>query len=380
MARSNRSQSSVNTLRGSLTDVGLIKVGHFVRKSRDWLTGTTVILAPLGATAGVDVRGGGPGTRETDLLRPENLIQKVHAIVLSGGSAYGLSSAQGVMEFLEETGSGFSVGKDPSWVVPIVPGAVIFDLGRGGKFANRPDSTFGYRAAKLAKSVSSDVGCVGAGLGARSGGLKGGLGMASTRLEDGHVVSALAVVNSVGSLINPDTCLPWHDSATRLRRPNASDRRALRDYLSTLATPVAAVDSSQTTSSQTTSSQTTSSQTSSLHTTIGAVATNLRLSKSECTKFAAVAHDGLARAVRPAHLMNDGDTIFGLSVGPGDLVLSENEPIFSDPVGRPALLNKVLAAGADMFAQACTEAILRASSCGGMLSYRDLCPSAFVSQ
>ncbi len=370
MAHSDRSQSSVNSLRGSLTDVGLIKVGHFVRKSRDWLTGTTVILAPLGATAGVDVRGGGPGTRETDLLRPENLIQKVHAIVLSGGSAYGLSSAHGVMEFLEETGSGFSVGKDPSWVVPIVPGAVIFDLGRGGKFANRPDSTFGYRAAKLAKSVSSDVGCVGAGLGARSGGLKGGLGMASTRLEDGHVVSALAVVNSIGSLINPDTCLPWHESATRLRRPNASDRRMLRDYLSSLATPVATVDSPQTTSSQT----------SSLNTTIGAVATNLRLSKSECSKFAGVAHDGLARAVRPAHLMNDGDTIFGLSVGPGDLILSENEPIFSDPVGRPALLNKVLAAGADMFAQACTEAILRACSCGGMLSYRELCPSAFMSQ
>jgi L-aminopeptidase/D-esterase-like protein len=361
MAHSDRSQSSVNSLRGSLTDVGLIKVGHFVRKSRDWLTGTTVILAPLGATAGVDVRGGGPGTRETDLLRPENLIQKVHAIVLSGGSAYGLASAQGVMEFLEETGSGFSVGKDPSWVVPIVPGAVIFDLGRGGKFANRPDSTFGYRAAKLAKSVSSDVGCVGAGLGARSGGLKGGIGMASTRLDNGHVVSALAVVNSIGSLINPDTCLPWHESTTRLRRPNASDRRALRDYLSALAVPVATPETS-------------------LNTTIGTVATNLRLSKSECTKFAAVAHDGLARAVRPAHLMNDGDTIFGLSVGPGDLILSENEPIFSDPVGRPALLNKVLAAGADMFAQACTEAILRASSCGGMLSYRELCPSAFVSQ
>ena len=361
MAHSDRSQSSVNSLRGSLTDVGLIKVGHFVRKSRDWLTGTTVILAPLGATAGVDVRGGGPGTRETDLLRPENLIQKVHAIVLSGGSAYGLASAQGVMEFLEETGSGFSVGKDPSWVVPIVPGAVIFDLGRGGKFANRPDSTFGYRAAKLAKSVSSDVGCVGAGLGARSGGLKGGIGMASTRLDNGHVVSALAVVNSIGSVINPDTCLPWHESTTRLRRPNASDRRALRDYLSALAVPVATPETS-------------------LNTTIGTVATNLRLSKSECTKFAAVAHDGLARAVRPAHLMNDGDTIFGLSVGPGDLVLSEDEPIFSDPVGRPALLNKVLAAGADMFAQACTEAILQATSSGGMLSYRELCPSAFVSQ
>lgn len=361
MARSNRSPSRVNALSGSLTDVGSVKVGHFAQDSRGWLTGTTVLLTPLGAIAGVDVRGGGPGTRETDLLRPENLIQKVHAIVLSGGSAYGLASAQGVMEFLEEAGSGFSVGKDLSWVVPIVPGAVIFDLGRGGKFANRPDSTFGYRAAKLAKSNSSDMGCVGAGSGARSGGLKGGIGMASTRLDNGHVVSALAVVNSIGSVINPDTCLPWHDSATRLRRPIASERRALRDYLSQFAAPVATPETS-------------------LNTTIGAVATNLRLSKSECTKFAAVAHDGLARAVRPAHLMNDGDTIFGLSVGPGDLVLSENEPIFSDPVGRPALLNKVLTAGADMFAQACTEAILQATSSGGMLSYRDLCPSAFVSR
>jgi L-aminopeptidase/D-esterase-like protein len=265
------------------------------------------------------------------------------------------------MEFLEESGSGFSVGHDPSWVVPIVPAAVIFDLGRGGKFSNRPDSIFGYRAAKLAKSVSTDVGGVGAGSGARSGGLKGGIGMASTRLDNGHVVSALAVVNSIGSVINPDTCLPWHESTTRLRRPNASDRRALRDYLSALAVPVTTPETS-------------------LNTTIGTVATNLRLSKSECTKFAAVAHDGLARAVRPAHLMNDGDTIFGLSVGPGDLVLSEDEPIFGDPVGRPALLNKVLAAGADMFAQACTEAILQASSSEGMLSYRDLCPSAYVHQ
>jgi L-aminopeptidase/D-esterase-like protein len=361
MVRSNRSQSRVNALSGSLTDVGSVKVGHFARNSRGWLTGTTVLLTPGGAIAGVDVRGGGPGTRETDLLRPENLIQKVQAIVLSGGSAYGLASAQGVMEFLEESMSGFSVGKDPSWVVPIVPAAVIFDLGRGGKFSNRPDSIFGYRAAKLAKSVSTDVGCVGAGSGARSGGLKGGIGMASTCLDNGHVVSALAVVNSIGSVINPDTCLPWHESVTRLRRPNASDRRALRDYLSALAVPVTTPETS-------------------LNTTIGTVATNLRLSKSECTKFAAVAHDGLARAVRPAHLMNDGDTIFGLSVGPGDLVLSEDEPIFSDPVGRPALLNKVLAAGADMFAQACTEAILQATSSGGMLSYRDLCPSAYVHQ
>jgi L-aminopeptidase/D-esterase-like protein len=366
MARLQRSSSELATLGGCFTDVGLIKVGHFARSSRGWLTGTTVLLTPAGAVAGVDVRGGGPGTRETDLLRPENLIQRVHAIVLSGGSAYGLASAHGVMEYLEETECGFPVGKEPSWVVPIVPGAVIFDLGRGGKFTNRPDSTFGYRAAQSAKTRSTELGCVGAGVGARSGGLKGGLGMASTRIESGHVVSAIAVVNSIGSVINPDTYLPWNESMTRLHRPNASDRRTLRDYLSSLNTPVADIENAPTENS--------------LNTTIGSVATNLRLSKSECTKFASVAHDGLARAIRPAHLMNDGDTIFGLSVGPGELVLSENEPIFSDPVGRPALLNRVLAAGADMFAQACTEAILHATSTGGIVSYRELCPSAFVSR
>ena len=366
MARPHRSSSELTTLGGSFTDVGSIKVGHFARTSRGWLTGTTVLLTPAGAVAGVDVRGGGPGTRETDLLRPENLIQRVHAIVLSGGSAYGLASAHGVMEYLEEAECGFPVGKEPSWVVPIIPGAVIFDLGRGGKFTNRPNSTFGYRASQSAKTRSTDLGCVGAGVGARSGGLKGGLGMASTRIESGHVVSAIAVVNSIGSVINPDTCLPWNESMTRLRRPNASDRRTLRDYFSSLNTLVADIEIAPIENS--------------LNTTIGTVATNLRLSKSECTKFASVAHDGLARAIRPAHLMNDGDTIFGLSVGPGDLVLSENEPIFSDPVGRPALLNKVLAAGADMFAQACTEAILHATSTGGIVSYRELCPSAFVSR
>lgn len=357
MVRTMRSDENGTPVRNSFTDVGSVKVGHHSRSSRGWLTGSTVILTPAGAIAGVDVRGGGPGTRETDLLRPENLIQKIHAIVLSGGSAYGLASAQGVMEFLEKSGNGFPVGQEPSWVVPIVPAAVIFDLGRGGVFVNRPDSTFGYRAATSAKDSMTNSGNIGAGIGARSGGIKGGLGMASTRIEGGHIVSAIAVVNSIGSVINPSTCLPWNESQTRLRRPSASDRQRFREYIATKTPPT--------------------STESSLNTTVGVVATNLRLSKSECTKFAGVAHDGLARAVRPAHLMNDGDTIFGLSVGPGDLVMSDNEPIFNDPVGRPALLNKVLAAGADMFAQACTEAILQASSIGGMLSYRDLCPSAF---
>ena len=337
---------------GSITDVGSISVGHYHRNSRGWLTGTTVLLFGAGAVAGVDVRGGGPGTRETDLLRPENLIQKIHAVVLSGGSAYGLASAHGVMEYLESRKTGFSVGTADDWVVPIVPGAVIFDLGRGGDFKNRPDANFGWQAARRAKNLASLMGNVGAGMGARSGGLRGGLGMASTELADGVVVSALAVVNSVGSAIDPDTALPWDVSATRLNSPSSIDRRRLIRHLHAV-------------------------QPKSLNTTIGVVATNFPLTKTECSKFASVAHDGLARAVRPAHLMNDGDTIFGISVGASDRYVPDEDPTFGDPSGRPAVLNRILGAGANVFSRACTEAILNAETTRGLPSYRQICPSAF---
>ena len=344
---------------GSLTDVGSIKVGHFSRTGNGYLTGTTVVLTGQGAVAGVDVRGGGPGTRETDVLQPENLVQRVHGIVLTGGSAYGLGAAQGVMDELEDQHVGYPVGESPQWVVPIVPAAVIFDLGRGGNFKMRPDASFGRRAAKRASSQTDRMGTVGAGTGARSCGLRGGLGMASMTLADGVIVSALAVVNSIGSVINPETALPWDLNQGRLHKPSAIDRRRLINYLSSLQQGNKLPTSP------------------SLNTTIGVVATNQSLTKAECKKFASVAHDGLARAIRPAHLMNDGDTIFGVSVAQGDLTLEARDPAFIDPHGRPAFLNAILAAGAQVFSRACTEAILTATSTKSLPCYRELCPSAF---
>ena len=353
--------SSIGVRRtGDITDVGRLKLGHFQKISRQWLTGTSVVLCESGAVAGVDVRGGGPGTRETDLLRPENLIQRVHGIVLTGGSAYGLASADGVMAWLEYQRIGFSVGTKDDWVVPIVPAAVIFDLGRSGNFSHRPNNEFGFEAAKLARSSNNKRGNVGAGSGARAGGLKGGLGMASITMPNGICISALAVVNAVGSLINPSTCLPWSDSHRLLRTPSTADRKSFTKFMNSI------------------SSSTTSHTSTSLNTTIGLVATNFQLSKSECSKFASVAHDGLARAVRPAHLMNDGDTIFGLSVAGEELVISDHDHRFGDPSARPALLNQILAAGADAFEMACLDAILAATSTHGLTSYRDLCPSAFL--
>ena len=223
----------------------------------------------------------------------------------------------------------------------------------------RPDSSFGRRAAKRATSQTDLMGTVGAGTGARSGGLRGGLGMASMTLADGVIVSALAVVNSIGSVINPETALPWDLNQGRLQKPSAVDRRRLNNYLSSLQQSGKLPKSP------------------SLNTTIGVVATNQSLTKSECKKFASVAHDGLARAIRPAHLMNDGDTIFGVSVAQGDLTLEARDPAFIDPHGRPAFLNAILAAGAQVFSRACTEAILTATSTKSLPCYRELCPSAF---
>lgn len=337
---------------GSLTDVDGIRVGHHHRIRRGWQTGTTVVMFDGGATAGVDVRGGGPGTRETDLLRPEAMIERIHAVCLSGGSAFGLSAADGVMHWLEERHIGFPVG-DPSLVprpvVPIVPAAVIFDLGRGGATGNRPDATFGRRAAAAARNRPPASGSVGAGAGCRAGGLQGGIGGASKRLASGAVVAAIAVVNAAGRVIDPATGLPWVTGSRRLSRPSAADRHTL--------------------------SAITDSPMSTLNTTIGVVATNIALSKAECTKLAAVAHDGLARAVRPAHSMFDGDTIFGVSTGTADLSTTSDD---SPAPLRPMQLNELLVASAECFAIACTNAVVEATTVGQALAYRDACPSAFA--
>jgi L-aminopeptidase/D-esterase-like protein len=338
---------------GSITDVPGALVGHHQRTGRGWLTGTTVVLTPGGAVAGVDVRGGAPGTRETDLLRPENLVQQIHGLCLTGGSAFGLAAADGVMEWLAERSIGFQIGDRSDQVVPIVPGAVIFDLGRGGAWANRPTSEFGYLAAKRARRSSSPEGTIGAGTGARSGGLKGGLGSASVTLANGTVVGALAVVNSIGSAIDLTTGLPHHQPASiRLRRPSASDRAALTTATAAMTIP--------------------------LNTTIGVVATNAELTPAEATKLAQVAHDGLARAIRPAHLMNDGDTIFAIATGLSSATTSAATAPSVRPAERHRWLNEILAAGADMFAEAIVRGVLVADSSASLAAYRDLCPSAFV--
>lgn len=371
-------------LSGHLLDVPGLRLGNFHRHTKTWRTGTTVIVAEHGAVAGVDVRGGGPGTRETDLLRPENLVQKIQAICLTGGSAFGLAAADGVMEVLEERGLGFPVGGNSTFVVPIVPTAVIFDLGRGGPVTHRPDADFGRRATQAAFRRSTPTlshSAYGAGIGARAGGLQGGIGMASRILDlttlpgagafvsavGPIIVSALAVVNAVGSVIDPHSALPWdHSSLTsadHLRPPSAVDRRRFGAYLASLTAQTPAP----------------------LNTTVGVVATNLSLNKAECTKFASVAHDGLARAIRPAHLMHDGDTIFGLSTGghtswPVHRATAGNPPPAMASALWPLVMNALLQAGADVFATACTRAVIHAHTVGGPPSYRDLCPSAFVTR
>ena len=185
---------------GSITDVPGVLLGHHQRTGRGWRSGTTVVLTPDGATAGIDVRGGGPGTRETDLLDPSNSVRHVDAVVLTGGSAYGLAAADGVMNWLEPHGRGVALD---GGVVPIVPAAVIFDLPVGG-WQCRPDAQFGYRAAEAA-GIEVGIGTVGAGVGARAGVLKGGVGTASVTLASGVTVGALVVVNSAGDVVDPDT-------------------------------------------------------------------------------------------------------------------------------------------------------------------------------
>ncbi len=340
--------------RGCVTDVAGIRVGHAQRAGRGWRTGTTVVLLPPDTVAGVDVHGGGPGTRETDLLHPTATMPAVHALCLTGGSAYGLAAAGGVMRWLEEHSIGFQVGAQPGEVVPIVPAAVIFDLGRGGTFGHRPDESFGYRAAQAARARRSPQGSVGAGTGARARGLQGGVGTASVTLPNGVVVAALAVVNAAGSVIDPATGLPWEHGHLSLRRPTAEQRRLVRDVMATATPP--------------------------LNTTIGLVATTADLSKAECSKFASVAHDGLARAVRPVHSMLDGDTVFAVATGHDQLgSLRLEQPGDGGPPRRVrvALLNAVLEAGAACFAAACTNAVVHAAANGGDPAYRDLCPSAF---
>jgi L-aminopeptidase/D-esterase-like protein len=348
---------------GSITDVDGVLVGHHQRRGRGWQTGTSVVFVPEGATPGVSVRGGGPGTRETDALHPGNLVQHIHAICLTGGSAFGLTAADGVVSWLEERGLGFPIGagSDLQGVVPVVPAAVVFDLGRGGRFDHRPDAEFGRRAVATARSAQRAWGSTGAGTGARSGGLQGGVGTASTRLsipspaDDAATVEitvgAIAVVNSNGTAVDPATGLPWMVDESVFRAPSQRDHRRVARAL-------------------------TAQSAASLNTTIGVVATSAALTKSEATKLAGVAHDGLARAIRPAHSMFDGDTVFALATGAHDI--GDRPAAMGSSPSRQATLNAILRAGADTFASACVHAMVAASTIGDAPAYRDLCPSAFA--
>ncbi|MEV0219228.1 P1 family peptidase [Streptomyces sp. NPDC050704] len=323
----------------ALTDVTGLRVGHATRTGDGWLTGTTVVLAPAGgAVAAVDVRGGGPGTKETDALDPRNVVQKVEALVLTGGSAYGLDSAAGVMAWLEERGRGVRVGPDPLQVVPVVPAACVFDLGRGGDFRARPDAATGREAVEAAAASEPGApvreGCVGAGTGAAVGMMKGGVGTASVVLDSGVTVAALVVANAVGSVVEPETGALYGELLQgRMSCPAREVHEAARARLAEAAAK---------------------NSTPPLNTTLAVVATDADLSKAQAQKLAGTAHDGIARAVRPVHLLNDGDTVFALATGARPLA-AEN----------PLALNEILAAGADLVTRAIVRAVRAAESVEG---------------
>jgi len=325
---------------GTLTNVAGLTVGHHERRTDGWLSGTTVVLGPPeGVVASVDVRGGAPGTRETDLLRPGALIERVHAIVLTGGSAYGLSAASGVVDALGADGIGFRVGPEPGAIVPIVPAAVIYDLGRGGDFSCRPGPADGVAALRAASDGPVVQGSVGAGAGARAGGLKGGLGSASQVVGDGWTVAALVVVNAAGSPVAPDGSL--YAAAYLTDAVDEALARAPRVDPSLLAEAQAVALAP------------------SMNTTIGVVATDARLTKAQCARLAMAGQDGIARAVRPAHLLVDGDSIFGLSTSRA-------------AVPDDRMINALLAAAADCVSRAIGQAMLAATSAGSLVSFRDL--------
>ncbi len=315
-------------VRGSLVDVPGIAVGHASLDD----TGVTVVLARsrAGATASVDVRGGGPGTRETDLLEPHNTVERVHAVVLAGGSAFGLAAADGVMTTLEAAGHGFPVfGEDrPGPRVPIVPGAVIFDLLVGGA-DHRPTAADGAAAVQAALSDGNDraSGSVGAGCGATAGVLRGGFGQASRTVGE-YTVAAGIVANPVGEVIDPAT--------GRFHGDPASTPVDLARFAA-LVRPEAK-----------------------LNTTIGVVATDAPVTKAQAKRLAMVGHDGIARAVHPAHSPLDGDTLFALSTSPDSSGVDTN------------VLHGLCAAAAEVTASAIVDAVTQAAPGFGLGTWREL--------
>ncbi|MCC6906101.1 MAG: P1 family peptidase [Anaerolineae bacterium] len=318
----------------AITDVPGIKVGH--AQNLEGITGCTVVLCEDGATGGVDQRGGAPGTRETDLLRPMHMVEKVHAVMLSGGSAFGLDAASGVVAYLEERKIGFNVGVAH---VPIVPAAILFDLDMGS--ANiRPDAAMGRAACEAASNGPVAQGSVGAGTGARVGGIfgggmqmKGGIGSASIDLGGGLVVGALIAVNAFGDVLDP------HNSEIIAGARKPPKGAELADTLATMKSFAGK----------------TIMRFAAQNTVIGVVATNAKLTKDQTNKIAQMAQDGLARAIRPAHTMFDGDTLFALATGQkgGDV-------------------NLIGAYAAEAVAQAIVNGVKAAESMGGRPAWREM--------
>ncbi|WP_062886558.1 P1 family peptidase [Mycobacterium avium] len=341
----------------AITDVGGIRVGHHQRLDPDaslgagWACGVTVVLTPPGTVGAVDCRGGAPGTRETDLLDPANTVRFVDAVLLAGGSAYGLAAADGVMRWLEEHDRGVAMD---GGVVPIVPGAVIFDLPVGG-WQCRPTAEFGYLACAAARDDDAPaVGTVGAGVGARAGALKGGVGTASRSLPSGVTVGALAVVNSAGEVVDRATGLPWMTDLVEqfgLRPPPVEQIEAF----AALPSPSNPLDNP-------------------LNTVIAVVATDAALSAAACRRVAVAAHAGLARSIRPAHTPVDGDTVFVLATGAVEVPPEADTPAAFSPETR--LATEVGAAAADCLAHAVLGGVLAADSVAGIPSYRDVLPGA----
>ena len=324
-------------LGGSIADVPGIKLGHHTLTKRP--TGCTVLLCEEGATAGVDVRGSAPGTRETDLLDPINYVEQVQAILLSGGSAYGLSAATGVMRYLEENKLGFKIGNG---VVPIVPAAILMDLGVGD-FSIRPDEEAGYLAAKAASAEATGEGNIGAGAGATVGkmfgmkhAMKGGLGTASYKVPGTEiVVGAIVAVNAVGDVYDPTT-------GQIIAGARSDDGKSFRDTMAAILQGHGVVKSGG------------------ANTTIGAVATNVPFNKAQLKKIAGMAHDGFARSINPVHTMWDGDTIFALSTGRADKVEAD--------------VTAIGAIAGHVMAQAVARAVVAAEGLKefGLPSYRDI--------
>jgi L-aminopeptidase/D-esterase-like protein len=324
-------------LHNLITDIDGIKVGH--AQNMEALTGCTVVLIEKGAVGGVDQRGGAPGTRETDLLRPMHMVDKVHGIVLTGGSAFGLDAASGVMKYLEEHGIGFNSGPVR---VPIVPAAVLFDLGIGDP-AIRPDAGMGYEACQNASTGIFEQGNVGAGTGATVGkifgmkqAMKSGIGSASMDIGGGVIVSALVAVNAFGDVVEPSNrqiiagVRPMQAGPITIGGKNqfADTLEVMKSFTGRTIMNFASAAS---------------------NTVIGIIATNADLNKEETNKLAQMSHNGLALSIRPAHTMFDGDTIFALATGK-----------------HKADINIVGAFAAEVMAQAVINAVTYARPAGGL--------------